>query len=149
MDLYKIKLDDSAFNRIGRPNKARLISRATIGDLAISCLRAFQAKVPIDTKELRSDIKILEMSDNTATIGVENVPHFGRRKKPVQAPDLAKQLNVNRNFKRSQTSIGESDTVTGATYTSIGAGAPTAGWIASGRQAFLNASRKYLKKNGR
>ena len=148
MDLFKIRLDDSAFNKIGRPNKARLLSRKVIQDLSISALRAFQAKVPVDTQELRTQIIISEMTDHTVTISVEETTHIGRSGHAMQAPDLAKMLNVSRNLKRSRSSIAESDSITGAVYTSISKGSPTANWISSGRQAFLNASRNYLK-NGR
>lgn len=139
--LQQINIDATAINALnlqGGGNKIKQKLRAVLSDLVFTARDAFQTKVPIDTGELRDYIDI-EINDQSLTgyVYIEDRTHYGRRRIPESAVRLAEILDQG-GFKRSRASMPAGN------YKAIREGAPTAGWIESGRRAFYQAYRKYL-----
>lgn len=141
--LQQINIDATAINALnlqGGGNKIKQKLRAVLSDLVFTARDAFQTKVPIDTGELRDYIDI-EINDQSLTgyVYIEDRTHYGRRRIPESSIKVAEALDDARNpFKRSRASMPAGN------YKAIREGAPTAGWIESGRRAFYQAYRKYL-----
>ena len=139
--LQQININADVINNLnlkGGGNKIKQRLRAVLSDLVFTARDAFQSKVPIDTGELRDYIDI-EINDQALTgyVYIEDRTHYGRRRTPESAVRLAEILDQG-GFKRSRSSLPAGN------YKAIREGAPTAGWIESGRRAFYQAYRKYL-----
>ena len=141
--LQQINIDATVINNLnlqGGGTKIKNRLKAVLSDLVFTARDAFQSKVPIDTGELRDYIDInIDDKSLTGYVYIEDRTHYGRRRTPESAIKVAEALDdAIHNFKRSR------DSLPAGNYRAIREGAPTAGWIESGRRAFYQAYRKYL-----
>jgi len=133
------------------PQASRDLDNFTVQKLnkiAQDGLKAFQSKVPVDTKQLREEqiqVNYANKNSMTAKVYIPDQPHTNtpRTKHPPTAPELARILDEGRGrygstLTRTRTSIAWEG------FSPIGRRERTAGWIQSGYMAFLTT----LRRNG-
>ena len=121
------------------------ILKPKVKKLGILGEQALKSTVPIDTQELRDNFISHDIdSDGLGVkVGVSPGTHTGRDGLPKAAFLLARLLQSNTQFKRSQTSKAE-----GPYQIVIPAGSPTARWIDKALREFKKERRSRIT-NGR
>lgn len=124
------------------------ITSTKINDLGKDALAAFKSKVPVYSKQLRNDHIQIDFAKKNQEIPkvkvyIADQPHTATRRGRIKtSATLAKILNSGthefsgRPMKRSQNSIPAAGYL--SSYSGIGQGQGTAGWITDAQLSFLS-----------